>query len=131
MKKLKHLEFIQNIIDRQAKNSFLLKGWAITLIVALCALSLRDQIFRFSLLIYCLILAFWILDSYYLWQERLFRALYDHVRKLEEKNIDFSMNTEGFSKQVNCSWINIIISKALLLFYIPFAVFAIVFFNWR
>ena len=28
--------------------------------------------------------SFWFLDSYFLWQERLFRTLYDHVRTLKE-----------------------------------------------
>ena len=37
-KKLKHLEFIQNAINRMASNSFIIKGWCITLIVGLFAL---------------------------------------------------------------------------------------------
>lgn len=37
--KLKHLELIQNIITRMANNSFLLKGWSITIIVALIGIN--------------------------------------------------------------------------------------------
>jgi len=33
--KLKHLEMIQDVIKRMASNSFLLKGWSLTLVVAL------------------------------------------------------------------------------------------------
>lgn len=40
--KQKHLEFIQTTISRMANNSFLLKGWAITLVAALFALSAKD-----------------------------------------------------------------------------------------
>jgi len=40
--KIKHLEFIQTIINRMAANSFLIKGWAITLVAALFALSSKD-----------------------------------------------------------------------------------------
>jgi len=39
------------------------------------------------------ILIFWILDGYLLSQERLFRALFDKIRKLPETDIDFSMDT--------------------------------------
>ncbi len=38
-KKLKHLEFIQNTITRMANNSFLLKGWTITVVGALIGLN--------------------------------------------------------------------------------------------
>lgn len=37
--KQKHLEFLQGAINRMAGNLFLLKGWTITLIAALFALS--------------------------------------------------------------------------------------------
>ena len=37
--KLKHLEFIQGIITRMANNSFMLKGWAVTLVAGIFALS--------------------------------------------------------------------------------------------
>jgi hypothetical protein len=38
---LKHLEFIQNIVTRMARNSFLLKGWSLTLVAAIFALSIN------------------------------------------------------------------------------------------
>ena len=37
--KLKHLEFIQATIARMATNSFLFKGWAITIAAALSAFA--------------------------------------------------------------------------------------------
>ena len=42
-KKLKHLEFIQKTIERMAKNSFLLKGWSLTLTTALIAISVKEK----------------------------------------------------------------------------------------
>ncbi len=36
---VKHLEFVQAVIARQAANSFLLKGWSVTLATALVALG--------------------------------------------------------------------------------------------
>lgn len=129
--KIKHLEFIQNIIDRQAKNSFLLKGWVITLITASFVLFVKDDVFGKTLFVYFLIFIFWIVDSYYLWQERKFRCLYDHVRKLKEDKVDFDMDTKEISKKAGCSWINTILSLSLLPFYLALMIFTIVFFNWR
>ena len=40
--KLKHLEFIQGVINRLSTNSFLLKGWSVVLVSALFALSAND-----------------------------------------------------------------------------------------
>ncbi len=39
MKKEKHLEMIQGIINRMASNCFALKGWAVTLVSGIFALS--------------------------------------------------------------------------------------------
>ena len=46
--KLKHLEFIQGIITRMANNSFMLKGWAVTLVAGIFALSSKDSDQLFS-----------------------------------------------------------------------------------
>jgi hypothetical protein len=74
--KLKHLEFIQAVITRMATNSFLFKGWAITLAAALAGFAAADS--KRGLLIIALVstLMFWALDAYYLWLERCFIVLY-------------------------------------------------------
>ena len=40
--KLKHLEFIQAAIARMATNSFLFKGWAMTIAVGIAAFAAAD-----------------------------------------------------------------------------------------
>ena len=115
--KQKHLEFIQTAINRMAGNCFLLKGWAITLVAALFALSAKDANCNYFLIAYFPVIIFWILNGYFLSQERLFRALYDHVRKLDESKIDFSMNTSNFETSKN-NWLCSIFSKTLLIFYL-------------
>ena len=82
---IKHLEFIQSIINRMACYSFLLKGWTVTIVAALFALAADKADLRFVILALFPVMAFWILDAFYLWQERLFRALYDGVRKKKRK----------------------------------------------
>ena len=63
------------------------------------------------------VLMFWGLDGYFLWQERLFRALYDHVRSLEEADIDFSMDITPFRTSIAHSWLGATLSRTLIGFY--------------
>jgi hypothetical protein len=114
--KIKHLEMVQAVVSRMASNSFLLKGWCVTLVSALLALAARDADKRFALLAYYPVLVFWVLDAYYLRQERLFRKLYDSVRATEEAAITFSMETAPFAKEV-APWFGVMFSATLILFY--------------
>ena len=116
--KLKHLEFIQEAIGRMSGNLFFLRGWTITLITGIFALSAAEINQVYIFIAYFLIFIFWILDGYFLSQERLFRSLYNHVSKLDEKDIDFSMNTDEFKKDPKNSWIISMFSFTLLVFYL-------------
>jgi hypothetical protein len=115
--KHKHLEFLQGAINRMAGNLFLLKGWTITLIAALFALSAKDSNQAYVLIAYFPTIVFWILDGYFLAQERRFRALYDHVRKLSEAEIDFSMDTAPFRKDWRNTWRGAMLSSTLATYY--------------
>jgi hypothetical protein len=119
--KRKHLEFIQGAINRMAGNLFFLRGWTITLITALLALFVKGTSQDYLLIIYFLVIIFWILDGYFLSQERLFRALYNHVRTLDEKDVDFSMNTDEYKKDMKNSWLCSMFSSTLLVFYLSLA----------
>lgn len=114
--KLKHLEFLQATVTRMAGNSFLLKGWSVTLAAALFAISAKDTNPKLVAVAYYPVLVFWVLDGYFLSQERLFRALYDKVRNMRETEIDFSMNTSEFNNGRN-TWAASALSTTLLLFY--------------
>lgn len=120
--KIKHMEMIQGVINRMASNSFSLKGWAVTLVAGIFALAAKDANGMFFLVAYVPIIVFWGLDSYYLMQERLYRALYEKVRNLAEEEIDFSMNAAlpEFRNDKN-NFFNCVVSKTELWFYIPLA----------
>jgi hypothetical protein len=92
--KLKHLEFIQAAIARMATNSFLFKGWAITIAAGLAAFAAVES--RTALLVLALVstVLFWGLDGYYLWLERGFVNLHAMVSAKEEADIDFSMKID-------------------------------------
>ena len=93
--KIKHLEMIENVIQRMASNSFQLKGWAVTLVTILGGLSAAGSDKRFILVSFIPCLAFWFLDSYYLQLERKFRCLYKKVVTLSEDQIDFCMDMKN------------------------------------
>ena len=114
-KKLAHLEMIQGVVNRLSNNSFLVKGWSVTLVSALFALAAADTQIFFIYLAYFPAFAFWVLDGYFLHQERLFRELYDHARMLDEENIDFSMNTKTESKVD--SWFRVTFTRTLVIFH--------------
>lgn len=115
--KRKHLELIQGVISRMATNLFFLKGWAITLIVGLFALAAKDTNQKYIFIAYFTVIIFWILDGYFLSQERLFRNLYDDVRKLDEKDIDFSMSTKKLKNNRRNGWLTSMFSSTLVWFY--------------
>ena len=116
-RKIKHLEFIQGVINRLASDSFRMKGWCVVLVAALFILLAREDHVEFAAVALIPVIAFWGLDGYFLWQERLYRALYDHVRALEEDKIDFSMNVSPFKTDWPRTWPSATLSRALLVFY--------------
>ncbi len=114
--KHKHLEFIQNVITRMNSNSFLIKGWTITLVSALFALAAKDANVNYVLISYIVIPVFWVLDGFYISRERQYRDLYSVVTKKDEALIDFSMDASVFSKS-NRTWLAGIFSQTLIPFY--------------
>ncbi len=82
--RIKHLEFIQNIITRMNTNSFQIKEWTVALVSATLALYASTKNNCFILLGILPSLLFWFLDSYYLTLERKFRGLYNDVAGIED-----------------------------------------------
>ena len=116
-KVIKHLGMTQAVINRLGRNSVLLKGWSMTVIVATMVL-----IARYDIQNPCIVLAvifpvpgFWILDGYFLWQERLFRQVYDEVRG--QSDTDFRMDVMKHRNKPQCSWLSAVFSVTLVIFY--------------
>ncbi len=121
--KRKHLELVQGVINRMASNSFMLKGWAVTLVAGIFALAGKDTDKLYFLVAYVPIVIFWGLDAYYLLQERLYRSLYDKVRQTDEDKIDFSLKAtaQEFNSDRNCYY-SCLFSGTELWFYLPLAI---------
>ena len=109
--KHKHLEFIQLIITRMGANSFLIKGWTVTISAALFALADRDSNPTFVIIALVAAISFWGLDAYYLRQERLFIKLYEHTVDDEVK--PFSMDVSKYSSEVS-KWSNTLFSTTVI-----------------
>lgn len=120
--KMSHLELIQGVINRMVSNSFKLKGWAVTLASGIFALASKDSDKMYFLITYVPVIVFWFLDSYYLWQECLYRALYNDVCKKDETNIDFSLDASIYANNATKhTFGSSLLSKTEIWFYIPLA----------
>lgn len=90
--KIKHLEFVQNVITRMNVNSFQLKGWMITIVSALLALYVNSENVLYVFVAVVPVIVFWCLDAYYLKQEALYRKLYQDI--VNDNGVErFDMNT--------------------------------------
>ncbi len=113
--KLKHLDYIQAAIARMATNSFLFKGWSITIAAGLSAFAAIDT--RRALLAIAILSTgmFWGLDAYYLWLERGFVALHVKVSAMADEDVDFSMVID--KKNAFRKWLKTTVRYHLVFFY--------------
>ncbi len=91
----KHMDYVQAVIARLANNSFVMKGWALTLTTALLgfAVSRGQALLAVSALVPAI--AFWLLDTYFLRQERAFRHLFADVAS--KRVTAFAMNPREYA----------------------------------
>lgn len=109
-----HLQLIQSIINRMASNSFLLKGWCMTLLTALMAWGIdkNANIWIASILP---LLGFWYLDAFFLKTERAYRSLYNKAILKDETIPLFSLNPM-YSREQHTIWQSFF-SQTLSVFY--------------
>lgn len=118
----KEIDLIQGCINRMAKNSFMVKGWALTIFAGVIAISKTEVINNLWLLV-CTILipytAFWLLDAFFLHTERKYCKMYTWIlqeRKKGNTEYQYDLNPTRFNKDVGCMS-HSFFSKTLLLFY--------------
>jgi len=108
-----------------AFNSFMIKGWAITLVVI--TLLLKGTEYQVWIA-FIPLLVFWFLDAYFLLQERLYRKLYEWVidNRLKTEEYLFDMNAYRFRDKVQ-SIPRIMFSITLGWFYSSIAILIIIY----
>lgn len=155
----KHLDYIQGVINRLNSNSFLIKGWTITLTSALFAASATLNNPAISLIAIFPILLFWILDSIYISNERCYISLYEAVTNSNQLKIpikslkrkkqrelklnkkeeikediviitkDYSMNIFELRNISKNNWYWNLGSRTIWWFYLMLLVFSLIFFS--
>jgi hypothetical protein len=110
--RLRHLDMIQAVVTRQAQNSFAVRGWSVTVVSAVFAVAVTQDEAPPATVLVALAptLIFWVMDAYYLWQERLFRSLYaDAARRARDAASEpdvklFDLNTTPYREAVGTWW---------------------------
>lgn len=113
----KHLEFLQAVINRQAGNSFLIKGWSVTVAALIYGYALKQRAGQVATTGVVVFAAFWWLDAFYLRQERLFRCLYDRARVPASSVELFSMDTRPYRTEAQAAWPQVLFSPTLSVLY--------------
>lgn len=116
----KEIDLIQGCISRMANNSFLLKGWLVSIIAVILALSINEsnKIVIISSIIFITI-SFWYLDAFFMKTEILYRKLYEWVivkRQQGCRDKQYDLNPHRFDKEVD-NVIRIMFSRTLRCFY--------------
>lgn len=127
----KEIDLIQNCITRMAQNSFMIRGWAISIVVITWAIiGIVESWGSIALILLLLpILMFWYLDAFFLMTERRYRDMYKSIleKRLKDKNFEnmYDLNPNnfknGFMDLPKC-----MISKTLWPFYLSLIVVVVV-----
>lgn len=101
----KEIDLIQACITRMANNSFLLKGWTITIVAVVLALADKsiDPALLSSLVLIPLF-SFWYLDTFFLRTEKMYRKMYEWVlekRCQDDNTYLYDLNPHRFKDKVD------------------------------
>ena len=132
----KEIEIVQSCITRMAHNSFMIKGWLLSIIAGVFAL-LPEEFDGKAVIVMLLLLtiSFWYLDGYFLHMERLYRQKYSWIienRRIDNFEYAFDLNPHNESMWLagvqKGNILKVITSKTLLVFYGPLFVIVILIF---
>ena len=114
--RIRYLEAIQRVIDRLSNTSFILKGWAVSLVAGLMALAASGTNQGYVLIAYIPTVVFWLLDAYFLMMERQYRKLFEKNSDLEQKLECFTLKRD---KATFAMFAEAAMSITMLMAYIP------------
>ena len=114
--RIRYLEAIQRVIDRLSNTSFILKGWAVSLVAGLMALAASGSNREYVLIAYVPIAVFWFLDAYFLMMERQYRNLFCRNTDLSRELQHFIIRREKGNIR---HYAEALFSLTMLLTYIP------------
>jgi len=114
----KHLDYIQAIITRMNANSFQIKNMTVIILTAILALFAATPKVLLLFIAGFSAFIFWLLDAYYLQQERKFRKMYYDVADITNNHEikPYEMPVDKY-KGNGCSFGESFFSKTIVLFY--------------
>lgn len=116
----KEIDLIQGCINRMSQNSFMLKGWALTVFAGVTAFTKGENLSSLLTIIFTMIVpytCFWLLDSFFLQTEKKYRRLYNMVitkRKAGDLEGQFDLNPNQVKNEC---YLKSMFSWTLLVFY--------------
>ncbi len=101
----KEIDLIQSCINRMAGNSFLLKGWLVSVIAIIMTIG-KDGTSKAVIITTAAIVtfSFWYLDAIFLRNERLYRAMYKWVlekRAKGDRELQYDLDPRRFNGEVD------------------------------
>lgn len=97
----KEINLIQNCIQRMAKNSFVVKGWIISLFTVIVALLPEKFDIRYlSIAGFLSVMCFWYLDGFFLKMETLYRWKYEWVIKYRLSCDNYIFDLDPYNKNM-------------------------------
>ncbi len=118
-KKIAYLQMIQEPIGRMSTSSAIFKGFSATIVAGIASLTYKDLNVWVMVLSFLPVVAFALLDVYYLTLERKYRFLYEQVLSGEHKanlSMKLSLN-KAEKKQANARIRDCLKSPSIYLFY--------------
>lgn len=130
----KEIDIIQNCINRMASNSFLIKGWFITLILGLITFGYEKLNFKLLITISLIItILCWISDAFFLQLEKKYIKKYNWIIKNRSTALDFQYNLNPNESRmwdnddgIKIEFLKIFLSKTLVFLYGTIALILIV-----
>ena len=89
----KEIDLIQSCVNRMAKNSFMIKGWMISLVAVIIALlpeKIGVDIRVLCIVAFAVTTCFWYLDGFFLKMEKLYRWKYAWVIKNRPQTMELA-----------------------------------------
>ena len=116
----KEIDLIQGCINRMAQNSFMLKGWALTIFAGVTAFT-KGENFSDPITLVCTTIipfvCFWILDTFLLRTEKKYRKMYEDMltkRKINNTEGQYELNPKTI--KVDC-FLKVMFSITMVFFY--------------
>ena len=120
----KEIDLIQSCINRMAQNSFMIKGWFVSIYAVVLALMPKKvdmQLLCITLIVVNLL--FWYLDAFYLRMRKIYRKMYEWVlsaRAHNNRELMYQLNPKLYQNKIDNTesiW-KVMWSQTLRLFYL-------------